>query len=235
MSAKTCPASPPRKHRILLVDDHAIVREGFAELINSHADLETCGQAGSAPEAMSEVEKLKPDMVVVDLSLQGGSGLDLIKNLKALHPFLRLLVLSMHDEALYGERALRAGALGYVMKREDSATFLQAVRDVLDGRVFLSQVMRERLLLKAVGEDVAFEHSGMTHLSDRELEVFQLIGDGHTTHQIAAKLHLSVSTVETHRAHLKEKLHLANGTDLICRAVEWVKSQQPSPLPIAGR
>jgi len=225
MSAKTRNAAARTKQRILLVDDHAIVREGFAELINSRADIETCGQAGSAPEAMTAVQRLKPDMVVVDLSLHGGSGLDLIKNLKALHPFLRILVLSMHDEVLYAERALRAGALGYVMKREDSITFLQAVRDVLDGRVFLSRALHERLLHKAVGGNVPVHHSGMTHLSDRELEVFQLIGEGKTTQQIARKLHLSVSTVETHRAHIKDKLHLSNGMELVRRAVEWVTTQ----------
>jgi DNA-binding NarL/FixJ family response regulator len=224
MSAKTTPIIR-RKHRILLVDDHAIVREGFAELINSRADLEVCGQAASAPEATSAVERFKPDMVVVDLSLQGGSGLDLIKNLKTLDPFLRLLVLSMHDETLYAERALRAGALGYVMKREDSGTFLQAVHDVLQGRVFLSQAMRDRMLHNVVGGAKAASHYGMTHLSDRELEVFQLIGEGRTTKQIARKLHLSISTVETHRAHIKDKLRLSNGTELIHRAVEWANSQ----------
>jgi len=225
MSAKTCPPSSPHKHRILLVDDHALVREGFAELLNSRADLEVCGQAGSAPEALTAVDKLNPDIVVVDLSLQGGSGLDLIKNLKFLHPFMRLLVLSMHDEALYAERALRAGALGYVMKREDSATFLQAVHEVLMGRVFLSPAMRERMLQKAVGSNVAVDSNGMAHLSDRELEVFQLIGEGLTTQQIADRLNVSISTVETHRAHLKDKLKLANGTELVRQAVEWVYSQ----------
>jgi len=213
-----------KKHRILLVDDHAIVREGFAEVINSRADLETCGQAGNAAQAMTAVDRLKPDMVVVDLTLQGGSGLDLIKNLKTLHPTLRMLVLSMHDETMYAERALRAGALGYVMKREDSGVFLQAIHDVLQGRVFLSPAMRERLLHKVVGGNSAANHSPMSHLSDRELEVFQLIGEGCTTRHIARKLHLSISTVETHRAHIKEKLNLNNGTELIRRAVEWVNS-----------
>lgn len=225
MSALNDPTKLLHKHRILLVDDHAIVREGFAELINSRFDLEVCGQAGSAAEAIAAVVRLKPGMVVVDLSLQGGSGLDLIKNLKALQPHLPMLVLSMHDEALYAERALRAGALGYVMKREASATFLQAVHDVLQGKVYLSQTMREQLLQKAVGNAITFNHAGLSHLSDRELEVFQLIGEGRTTQQIAKKLHLSVSTIETHRAHLKEKLHLNSGTELILRAVEWVGSQ----------
>jgi DNA-binding NarL/FixJ family response regulator len=224
MSAHSKPASALTKHRILLVDDHAIVREGFAEVINGHTDLQVCGEAESAPAAMQAVENLKPDLVVVDLSLHGGSGLDLIKNLKALHPLLPILVLSMHDETLYAERALRAGALGYVTKRQDSSTLMQAIHEVLCGHVFLSPTMRERMLLKAVGNRPQPERSGTARLSDREVEVFQMIGEGLTTRQIARKLHLSISTVETHRAHIKEKLHLGNGPELIRAAVEWARS-----------
>lgn len=223
MSAKIT-ANTPGKKRILLVDDHPIVLEGFAELINGNKEFQVCGTAATAGEAMDAVAKLKPDLVVVDLSLEGGSGLDLIKNLKALHPLLTLLVLSMHDESLYAERALRAGALGYVMKRAESATVLKAIRTVLDGQVFLSPVMRDRMLQKAVGNTLKPDDTGMSHLSDREMEVFQLIGQGRTTRQIAKQLHISVSTVETHRGHLKEKLNLANSTELIRRAVEWVST-----------
>ena len=221
MSAKKT-AKP--KHRILLVDDHAIVREGFAEVIKTNASLTVCGEAESAAEAMTAVERLKPDLVVVDLSLQGGSGLDLIKNLKSLHPLLPMLVLSMHDEALYAERALRAGALGYVMKRQDSATLLRAIREVLEGRIFLSPVMRERMLQKVAGGVPLTTDSGAVKFTDREIEVLQLIGEGRTTRQIAQKLHLSISTVETHRAHIKEKLNVGNGPELIRAAVEWVNS-----------
>lgn len=221
MSAKKTAKS---KRRILLVDDHAIVREGFAEVIKTHAGLTVCGEAESAAEAMTAVERLKPDLVVVDLSLQGGSGLDLIKNLKSLHPLLPMLVLSMHDEAVYAERALRAGALGYVMKRQDSATLLRAIREVLEGRIFLSPVMRERMLQKVAGGMTATTDSGAVKFTDREIEVLQLIGEGRTTRQIAQKLHLSISTVETHRAHIKEKLNVGNGPELIRAAVEWVNS-----------
>lgn len=216
-------AKVSRKRRILLVDDHAIVRDGFAEVIKTHPDLTVCGEAESAAEAIAAVERLKPDLVVVDLSLQGGSGLDLLKNLKTLHPLMRMLVLSMHDEALYAERALRAGALGYVMKRQDSATLLRAIREVLDGRIFLSAAMRDQLLQKVVGGTRAAE-SDAVKFTDREIEVLQLIGEGRTTRQIAQKLQLSISTVETHRAHIKKKLNVGNGPELIRAAVEWVQS-----------
>lgn len=225
MSARNTPSAAFRKHRILLVDDHAIVREGFAEIINAHAELEVCGEAGTAPEAVEAVARLNPDLVVVDLTLQGGSGLDLIKNLKAVHPLLPMVVLSMHDETLYAERALRAGALGYVMKREDSSVVLEAIQSALRGQLFLSKTMRERMLHKMVGGTPPPEGNSLAHLSDRELEVFQHLGEGRTTSQIAKKLHLSVSTVETHRAHLKEKLNLTNSAELMRAAVEWVSSR----------
>ena len=221
MSARSNSAGP-RKHRILLVDDHAIVREGIAEIISTHHDLEVCGEAEAAGPAMDAVERLKPDLVVVDLSLQGGSGLDLIKNLKTLHPLLPMIVLSMHDESLYAERALRAGALGYVMKREASTTVLDAIHTALSGRVFLSPKMRERMLQKVVGNQTApTAVPAMAQLTDRELEVLELLGEGRTTRQIAQQLHLSISTVETHRAHIKEKLNLTSGSELIRAAVEW--------------
>ncbi len=224
MSAKTTTATMPGKKRILLVDDHGIVREGIAELVNGHNEFVICGSVATAGEAMDAVMKLKPDLVVADLSLEGGSGLDLIKNLKALNPLQKILVLSMHDESLYAERALRAGAHGYVMKRAESATVLQAIRAVLDGQVFLSAAMRDRMLQKVVGNTAKPDATGMAHLSDREMEVFQLIGQGRTTRLIAKQLHISVSTVETHRGHLKEKLNLANSTELMRRAVEWVST-----------
>jgi DNA-binding NarL/FixJ family response regulator len=209
-----------RKHRVLLVDDHAILREGFAELINSHPGLEVCGQAGTAARAIGAVERLKPDLVVVDLSLEGRSGLELVKDLKALHPKLPMLVLSMHEENLYAERALRAGALGYVMKREESRTVLNALETVLRGKVFLSREMSERLLHKVIGGNRQPNVADVGRLSDRELEVFQLIGAGRTTRQIAHELRLSISTVETHRAHIKEKLNLHNPAELMRAAVE---------------
>jgi DNA-binding NarL/FixJ family response regulator len=216
---KAEPKNP--KRRILLVDDHAIVRTGFAEIINGESDLQVCGQASSAPSAVEAITRLKPDAVVVDLSLQSGSGLELIKNLKALHPRLAVLVLSMHDEALYAERALRAGALGYVMKREEAETVIRAIRSVLRGEVYLSASLRGRFLHKLVGSARQVSASGVAQLSDRELEIFETIGEGLTTREIAQKLHLSVSTVETHRAHIKEKLALRNAAELARAAVEW--------------
>jgi DNA-binding NarL/FixJ family response regulator len=224
MSAHTKSEPNSRKPRILIVDDHAIVREGFAEIITAHANLEVCGEVGSAPEAMDAVNHLKPDLAVVDLSLQGGSGLDLIKNLKTLHPKLPILVLSMHDENLYAERAIRAGALGYVMKCHDSTILLRAIHEVLQGQIFLSPSVREQMLGKFIGIPASAIKSPAADLTDREIEVLQLTGEGLTTRQIAQKLHLSISTVETHRANLKEKLNLHSVPALIRAAVEWVNA-----------
>jgi DNA-binding NarL/FixJ family response regulator len=221
MTGKTAQRSSNRRSRILLVDDHAIVREGFAEIINSKPDLEVCGQASAAGRALEAVSRLKPDLVVVDLSLQGGSGLELIKQIKSLHPRLPMLVLSMHDEALYAERCLRAGALGYVMKQEEAETVMQAVRSVLRGEVHVSETVRGRMLHTLVGRQSAADQTGISRLSDREIEVFLLIGEGCTTRQIAQKLRVSLSTVETHRAHIKEKLNLRNAVELMHAAVEW--------------
>ena len=221
MTAKGAPKSKNRECRIMLGDDHAIVREGFAEIINSKPDLEVCGQASAAGGALEAVSRLRPDLVVVDLSLQGGSGLELIKQINKLHPHLHMLVLSMHDEALYAERCLRAGALGYVMKQEEAGTVMQAVRSVLRGEVHLSKAVRGRMLRTLVGRQLAPDQTGIAHLSDREIEIFQLIGEGRTTRQIAQKLHRSLSTVETHRAHIKEKLNLCNAVELMRAAVEW--------------
>jgi DNA-binding NarL/FixJ family response regulator len=221
MTAKSAQESKSHQRRILLVDDHAIVREGLAEIINSKPDLEVCGQASAAGRALEAVSRLRPDLVVVDLSLQGGSGLELIKQIKKLHPHLPMLVLSMHDEALYAERCLRAGALGYVMKQEEAGTVMQAVRSVLRGEVHVSKAVRGRMLRTLAGRQLAPDQTGISHLSDREIEIFQLIGEGRTTRQIAQKLHLSLSTVETHRAHIKEKLDLCNAAELMRAAVEW--------------
>src|SRR5437867_2971169 len=210
-----------RKNRLLLVDDHAILREGFAEIINSKADLQVCGQASTAGRALDAVNRLKPDLVVVDISLQGGSGLELIKNLKVIHPRLPMLVLSMHEESLYAERALRAGALGYVMKREESKTILEAVRTVLKGDLFVSPSVRDHMLHQFVDKKAPATWAPMAQLTDRELEVLELMGQVRTTGQIAKQLHISTSTVETHRVHLKHKLHVQNVSELMRIAVEW--------------
>lgn len=218
--------APKSKQRIFLVDDHPITREGLARLINHERDMEVCGQANTAAKAVTDIEPMKPDLVVVDVSLTtGASGLELIKDLVARHPRLRMLALSTHDEALYAERALRAGAKGYVMKQEPTEKVMAAIRQVLDGGIFLSDAMKDRLLHKMTQSGSAPTATEIERLSDRELEVYRLIGQGRGTRQIADELHLSMSTVETYRTHIKEKLHLASAPELVRRAVEWVHSQ----------
>ncbi len=219
-------AQPRRqqKHRLLLVEDHPVTREGLAQLLNQQPDLQVCGQAGTAPEALTATEILHPDLVLVDISLGSTSGIELIKDLVSLNAKLPILVLSTHDELLYAERSLRAGAKGYVMKHAPTEQVMAAIRLVLRGGVYLSEQMRARLLSQVTRGSAVPHGSEVSQLSDRELEVFRLIGEGCTTAEIAASLHLSVSTVETHRAHIKLKLNLETGTELVRRAVKWVES-----------
>lgn len=216
------------KHRVFLVEDHPVMREGLALLINYQPDLEVCGQADSVPTALAQVPGARPDVLVVDISLgDGGSGLELLKDLARLHPKLPALVLSSHDEALYAERALRAGARGYVMKQAATERVLEGIRTLLRGDIYASDAIRRRLMQRAIrGETPVANGSDIDRLSDRELEVFRLLGQGRGTKQIAADLKLSVSTVETYRAHLKTKLNLANSSELVRRAVEWVKENE---------
>ncbi len=224
MAARRTTLSSSRKRRIFLVEDHPVTREGFAQLINYQADLEVCGQSGSAGKALGALETNRPDLVIVDISLADSNGLELIKDLRVRYPKLPSLVLSTHDEALFAERALRAGAAGYVMKQAPTSEVMAAIREVLGGRLYLSEAMRTRVVHKHLqGPD---HSTGVEALSDRELEVFQLLGEGHTTRQMAARLHLSVSTIETYRAHIKQKLRLTNAMELVHRAVEWSNSQR---------
>jgi DNA-binding NarL/FixJ family response regulator len=213
------------KHRVFLVEDHPVMREGLALLINYQRDLEVCGQADSVPTALAQVPQARPDVLVVDISLgDGGSGLELLKDLARLHPELPALVLSSHDEALYAERALRAGARGYVMKQAETERVLEGIRTLLRGDIYASDAIRRRLMQRAIrGEAPVVGGSDIDQLSDRELEVFRLLGHGRGTKQIAADLSISVSTVETYRAHLKTKLNLTNSSELVRRAVEWVQ------------
>ena len=221
--------SSPACCRILIVDDYPIVRQGLAQLINQETDLHVCGEAEDAAHAMERVAALCPDLVVVDISLKDSSGLDLIKTLHSRDPKLPILVLSMHDETLYAERVLRAGARGYVMKQEATTQVLEAIRQVFRGEISLSGRMVGRLLkTMAYGRETGGE-TPLARLSDRELEVFRLLGQGHRTRQVAEVLHLSVKTVETHRAHLMEKLHLAHATELIRYATQWAYSLSPKP------
>ena len=208
--------------KILIVDDHPIVREGLAARIARQPDLEVCGEAEDVNDAFEKVKATDPDLVVIDLSLKSGSGLDLIKKIKARSDRIKMLVSSMHDETLYAERALRAGAMGYINKQEMSEKVLEAIRQVLEGKMYLSPQMTERLLQRAVGTTPQLTQSPIETLSNRELEIFQMIGNGLATRQIATELHLSVKTVETHRENIKSKLNLSSSTELTREAVQWV-------------
>ena len=221
MTAKTDRKLRTSQRRILLVDDHAIVREGFAEIINSKSDLRVCGHASAAGRALEAVSRLKPDLVVVDLSLQRGSGLELIKQIKTLYPQVPMLVLSMHDEALYAERALRAGARGYVMKRESTKSVLASIRRVLEGGVYVSERVVNSMARRFSSSPKGAESSPVERLSDRELEIFRLLGQGRTTAQIAEDLHLSLKTVQAYCARAKEKFGVSSLGELLRAAIRW--------------
>lgn len=209
--------------KILIVDDHPLVRQGLDLLIAQRDGWSVCGHAGSTAEALQQLVAERPDLVLVDVSLQDGSGLELIKEIKARGPEIKMLVLSNHDESVYAERALRAGASGYVNKLEAGEKLVQAIEDVLKGKIALSRHMTERMVARAVGGSGQERlHQPVEALSDRELEVFELIGGGLTTRQIASKLFLSPKTVETYRESIKTKLGLSNSTQLVRHAVRWV-------------
>jgi DNA-binding NarL/FixJ family response regulator len=212
----------PEAKRIVIVDDHPLFRKGLEELIQSDDSFAVCGEAGDAAEAMDVIRKLNPELAIVDLSLPGANGIELIKNIRAEFPKLPVLVLSMHDESLYAVRALRAGADGYVMKHEAMANVIQAIRDVFDGRPYLSPAMAAQVITKFAQRPGESSASEIDQLSDRELEILELIGKGNEVRQIAKSLHLSPKTVETHRAHIKEKLNLANARQVGRFAVQWL-------------
>jgi DNA-binding NarL/FixJ family response regulator len=214
----------PPKIKILLVDDHPLVREGVANLIHQQPDLEVCGEAASEPQALQLIGAVQPDVAVVDISLENGSGLELIKNIKAMHPGVAMLALSMHDESLYAERALRAGARGYLMKREAAKKVIQGIRAVLAGQLFVSEKI-SALMAERFVEGRTATASPVELLSDRELEVFQLLGRGLTTRQIAGHLHVGFKTVQAYSARIKEKLQLANATELLRKAMQWNENQ----------
>lgn len=214
------------KHRILLIDDHPIMRHGLAQLIRMEPDLVVCGEAGTAADGVAALEKLKPDLVVVDLTLPDKHGLELIKDILALRPGTRCIVLSMHDESLYAERALRAGARGYLMKETAAENLLSAIQRVLGGGIYLSETMASRMLEQATGQRGKRGATGVSQLSDRELEVLDMIGRGTPTKLIADKLNISTRTVEAHRAHMKEKLAITDGAALVRYAVQWVESRR---------
>lgn len=213
--------------RVLLVDDHPIVRQGLARLIGQEADLDVCGEAGDVPSAVQAVNELKPDVVVADLSLKEGSGIDLIKTLSAQSSETPVLVLTMHEESFYAERALRAGARGYLTKQEASEKILTAIRQVFRGEIYVSERLSPKLLKRLITGAPDDEDPLVSRLSDRELQVFLMIGEGHGTQQIASQLNLSVKTIETYRAHLKEKLDLRDARELVQYAIRWVVSHGP--------
>jgi DNA-binding NarL/FixJ family response regulator len=216
----------PARRRIMVVDDHPMTRSGLTSVINSQPDLEVCCEAGHPAEALSELAKSVPDLVVTDMTMPGRAGVEFIKDLLAVHPGLTILVLSMHDEEVHGERALRAGARGYVMKDAGAARMLEAIRHVLGGQVYVSPKMSAKLLDALTGRRPRGSTSPIEKLTDREFEVFQLIGQGRSTREIAKHLHLSSKTVDVHRGHIKEKLELKDATSLIRYAVRWVEAER---------
>jgi DNA-binding NarL/FixJ family response regulator len=213
------------RRSILLVDDHPMTRSGVAHLINKQPDLVVAAEAGNPAEALAGITKSPPDLVLTDMTMPGRSGVEFIKDALAQHPALSILVLSMHDEVIYAPRAIRAGARGYVMKEAGGEELLVAVRRVLGGKVYLSEVMSAKILEELSGQKPRGSHSPIEKLSDREFEVFQLIGRGKSTREIASQLHLSPKTVDVHRGHIKEKLELKDATSLVRHAVRWVEAE----------
>jgi DNA-binding NarL/FixJ family response regulator len=211
--------------KVLLVDDHPIVRQGLGQLIDAEQDMQVCAQAGDAPAALAAVQQELPDLAIVDISLAGSDGLELVKQLRESWPTVRVLVLSMHSESVYAERTLSAGAQGYIMKQEPPDRILHAMREVLRDEVFLSDALRTKLLHRLVGGGKGRERTPIERLTDRELTVLRLIGAGRGTRQIAQELGLSVKTIETYRENLKRKLHLDSAAELMQYAVSWLQEE----------
>jgi DNA-binding NarL/FixJ family response regulator len=209
------------KRSVFIVDDHPLLRQGLTLLINQQQDLEVCGWAEDAEAALRAIANNRPGMMIVDISLNGTDGLDLLKTIRSFDGALPVLILSMHDEGVYAERALRAGANGYIMKQQATEDVLAAVRRILTGGVYLSDEMSNKMLQQYVGGAPASASSRISNLSDRELEVFCLVGEGRATREIADQLRLSVKTIETYQAHIKEKLVLRSGRELIQQAIQW--------------
>ncbi|MBX3738804.1 MAG: response regulator transcription factor [Candidatus Didemnitutus sp.] len=218
-------ASATERKRILVVDDHPFMRAGLGALIDRQTDMMVAGEAGNPAEALQAMPRARPDLVLSDITMPGRSGAEFIKDLHALHPGLPVLVISMHDELVYAERMLRAGARGYIMKEAGGEALLAALRQVLRGEIYVSQRLSARLLENLHGGQPRQSSSPIAKLTDREFEVFQLIGQGKSTHEIAAQLHLSTKTVDVHRANIKGKLGINDGTALVRHAVRWVETQ----------
>ena len=216
-------ANSTKRKKILVVDDHPMTRAGVVHLLNKQDDLMVCGELGSPAESLNEIGKSNPDLLLTDMTMPGRSGIEFIKDVIALHPALPILVLSMHDEVIYAERALRAGARGYIMKEAGGEKLLAAIRRVLSGQVYVSEEMSAKILDNLSGQKPRHSQSPIEKLTDREFEVFQLIGQGKGTRDIAQQLHLSPKTVDVHRGHIKEKLELRDATALVRHAVRWGK------------
>ncbi len=219
------PKKTKARKKILVVDDHPIMREGLAQLINHEPDLTVCGDAETAEQALTAVQSLQPDLVLADITLPGKNGLEFIKDLQAMRPDLAVLVLSMHDESLFAERVLRAGGRGYIMKQEGGKKLMGAIRQVLAGQIYVSEKMSARILENFSGRRSDSGASPIEKLTDREFEIFQLIGRGKGSRDIAEQLHISVKTVEVHRANMKEKLQLKTAPELVRHAVRWIETQ----------
>lgn len=214
------------KRTVFVIDDHPIVREGLTQLINREPDLTVCGTAEDIYEALKAMQTLKPDIALADISLKGADGIELIKNLKIRMPALPVLVLSIHDESIYAPRALRAGARGFIMKQEATENVLLALRRVLSGEIYLSKRMANKMLQQFVGAPGTAQKFSIDRLSDRELEVFRLIGQGHGTRRIAEELRLSIKTVESYREHIKEKMTLSDASELVQHAIQWLQREK---------
>ena len=215
------PSNFKPKRKVFLVDDHPLVREWLTNLINQQSDLVVCGETESAPRALQAIAEALPEVAIVDISLKDSSGIELIKNLKEAQPNVAVLVLSMHDESLYAERALRAGAKGYVMKRETTKKVIDGIRQVLEGKLFVSDAVKEAMAVRLVEGKPHEARSPVEQLSDRELEVFEMLGRGLGTRQIAEALRVSIKTVQVYCARTKEKLNVANATELLREAIRW--------------
>jgi len=214
------------KRTVFVIDDHPIVREGLTQLINREPDLTVCGTAEDIYEALKAMQTLKPDIALADISLKGADGIELIKNLKIRMPALPVLVLSIHDESIYAPQALRAGARFFIMKTETTENVLLALRRVLSGEIYLSKRMANKMLQQFVGAPGTAQKFSIDRLSDRELEVFRLIGQGHGTRRIAEELRLSVKTVESYREHIKEKMTLSDASELVQHAIQWLQREK---------
>lgn len=211
------------KTRVFMVDDHPLMRKGLGELINQQTDMITCGEADDAPEALKAIGQIRPDLVIVDISLRTQNGIELIKNIKAINPSIHILVLSMHDESVYALRVLKAGAKAYVMKQEVVDKVMEAIRRIRSGKVFVSERVAAQMLNQVVEGNDPSRESPVDSLSDRELEIVTLIGNATPTREIAKRLGISIKTVESHRAHIKDKLNLTNATQLVQWCVRWIE------------